>query len=550
MNTNRYTVALTCFLTLCLTTTFGQKLEKLGSAVNTEYNEIHPLIAPDASTLYFVRVSHPTNNFGKDGSNDVWYAEYRNNRWDIARRMPNSINKDRYNDVFSITPDGNTMLIRGAYEKGRKLNEVGISVCKKTDRGWSQPEKVVIPKLESLCKGYYLTAYLSNNGKVMMLAFSDKKKSDKDDIYVSFMDRKGEWSKPESLGSDVNTAGIETTPFLASDNQTLYFASDRKGGQGGLDIWVTKRKNRFWNSWTEPQNLGSVINSQEDDYYYSIAANGQYAYMATKHQSVGKGDIVRFKLYENQPQNADQTIAAIAEPTAEDGNNPSTKNTGNSESPNLASLTAPVPVVMLSGKVIDQKTGKPLDAKIIYETLPDGEEAGVAFTNPQTGEYKIVLPYGSKYSVRAVAKDFIAIGRSVDLTEIKQYKEVTGQELKMVPIVVGETVALNNIFFEFGKATLTDDSFPELDRIATELKERNTLVIEIQGHTDNVGSDEANLALSQARADAVRSYLLSKKIPDNQVLSTGFGESRPVASNETPVGQAQNRRVEFVIVRK
>lgn len=549
MKINSFAIIITCLLSLTFTVTLSQKLEKIGSAVNTEYNEIHPLISPDANTLYFVRVSHPTNNFGKDGSNDVWYSEYRNNRWDIARRMPNSINKDRYNDVFSITPDGNTMLIRGAYDRGRKQNEVGISVCKKNERGWSQPEKVEIPKLESMVKGYYLSAYLSNNGKVMMLAFSDKKKSNKDDIYISFMDRKGEWSKPESLGSDVNTAGIETTPFLASDNQTLYFASDRKGGQGGLDIWVTKRKNRFWNSWTEPQNLGPIINSKEDDYYYSIAANGQYAYMATKHESVGMGDIVRFKLYDDQPRDADQTIASIAEPT-EDGageitGKPSDKNTNG-----LPSLTVPTPVVMLSGKVVDQKTGRPLDAKIIYETLPDGEEAGVAFTDPRTGEYKIVLPYGSKYSVRAVAKDFIAIGRSVDLTEIKQYKEVTGQELKMVPIEIGSTVALNNIFFEFGKATLTEDSFPELDRIASELKERTTLVIEIQGHTDDVGSDEANLTLSQARADAVRSYILGKRIPENQVRSVGFGESRPIASNATPEGQAQNRRVEFVIVRK
>jgi OOP family OmpA-OmpF porin len=549
MKRNRFIVVLTCLLFLNLATVFSQKLEKLGSAVNTEYNEIHPLIAPDANTLYFVRVSHPTNNFGKDGSNDVWYTEYRNSRWDIARRMPNSINKDRYNDIFSITPDGNTLLIRGAYNRGRKQNEVGISMCKKTERGWSQPEQIDIPKLESMCKGYYLSANLSNNGKVMMMAFSDKKKSNKDDIYLSFMDRKGEWSKPESLGSGVNTSGIETTPFLASDNQTLYFASDRSGGQGGLDIWVTKRKNRFWNSWTEPQNLGSVINSDEDDYYYSIAANGQYAYMATKKESIGMGDIVRFKLYEDQPQDADQTIASIAEPTAEDENNPSGK-LSEEKANGEPSLTAPTPVVMLSGKVVDQKTGKPLDAKIIYETLPDGEEAGVAYTDPKTGEYKIVLPYGSKYSVRAVAKDFIAVGRSVDLTEIKQYKEVTGQELKMVPIIVGETVALNNIFFQFGKAALTDDSFPELDRIAAELKERTTLVIEIQGHTDDVGGDEANLKLSQARADAVRNYLLSKRIEENQVRSVGFGESRPIASNANPEGQAQNRRVEFVIVRK
>lgn len=525
----------------------AQKKESLGAAINTEFNEIHPLISPDANTLYFVRVSHPSNNFGKEGSNDVWYADVlEDGRWAIARRMPSNINKDRYNDIFSITPDGNTVLIRGVYDKGRKQNEIGISICKKTDRGWGQPEKVEIPKLASMCKGYYLSAYLSNNGKVILLSFSDKKNSNKDDLYVSFMDKPGAWSKPESLGTDINTSGIETTPFLASDNLTLYFASDRKGGQGGLDIWVTKRKNRFWNSWTEPVNLGESINSDEDDYYYSIAADNRYAYMATKKDAVGLGDIIRFKLFDDQPQQP--TLASIS--TGESDNMISNEKTANATDKNNPSLTSPTPVVMLSGKVIDEKTGQPLEAKIIYETLPDGEEAGVAYTDPKTGEYKIVLPYGNKYSLRAEAKDFIAIGKSIDLTEIKKYKEVTGQELKMVPVVVGATVALNNIFFEFGKATLTSESFPELDRIIGEMNDRQTLVIEIQGHTDNVGSDEANLKLSQERADAVRSYILGKKMPEERVRSVGFGESRPIASNATPEGQAQNRRVEFVIIRK
>ena len=211
--------------------------------------------------------------------------------------------------------------------------------------------------------------------------------------------------------------------------------------------------------------------------------------------------------------------------------------------------TAPTPVVMISGKVLDQKTGRPIEAKIIYQTLPDGEEAGEAYTNPATGEYKIVLPYGAKYSYRAVAKDFIAIGKNIDLTEIKEYKEINDEELKLVPIKAGEKVLLNNIFFEYAKATLRSESFPELDRITETMKENINLTIEIQGHTDNVGSNESNLKLSQDRAESVRTYLLSKKLSVNRVTSVGFGETRPVASNDTEEGKAQNRRVEFVIVK-
>ena len=226
----------------------AQKVESLGAAFNTEYNEIHPVIAPDGQNLYFVRVSHPSNNYGKDGSNDVWWSELlKDGRWSIARKMPNTINKDQYNDLFSITPDGNTALIRGVYTNGRKENEAGISICKKAGSGWSQPNKLEVPKLESMCKGQFLTAFLSNNGKVLLLAFSEKRNGKEDDIYVSLLDKAGKWSKPENLGNDINTGGSETTPFLASDNTTLYFASDRKGGEGGFDVWVAKRKGKGWN---------------------------------------------------------------------------------------------------------------------------------------------------------------------------------------------------------------------------------------------------------------------------------------------------------------
>jgi hypothetical protein len=140
------------------------------------------LIAPDGQTLYFVRVSHPSNNFGKDGSNDVWFSDLMSDkRWAVARKMANTINKDRYNDLFSITPDGNTALIRGVYANGRKTDEVGISICKKKGTTWGQPNKLDIPKLDAMIKGQFLTAFLSNSGKVLILAFSEKKNSKEDD---------------------------------------------------------------------------------------------------------------------------------------------------------------------------------------------------------------------------------------------------------------------------------------------------------------------------------------------------------------------------------
>jgi OOP family OmpA-OmpF porin len=519
----------------------AQKVESLGAAFNTEYNEIHPVIAPDGQNLYFVRVSHPSNNYGKDGSNDVWWSELlKDGRWSIARKMPNTINKDQYNDLFSITPDGNTALIRGVYTNGRKENEVGISICKKAGSGWSQPNKLEVPKLESMCKGQFLTAFLSNNGKVLLLAFSEKRNGKEDDIYVSLLDKAGKWSKPESLGNDINTGGSETTPFLASDNTTLYFASDRKGGEGGFDVWVAKRKGKGWNSWVAPVNLGKPTNSELDELYYTIAASGEYAYMASKKNSVGKSDLMRIRLREEVKTAPDD--AAIQSSKIADAKPKEVKIE--------ESITAPTPVVMLSGKVIDQKTGRPTEAKIVYENLEDGEELGVAYSNPNTGEYKIVLPYGNRYAIRAEAKDFISVSKNIDLSIKGSFKEIKGEDLALAPIQVGTTVQLYNIFFRFGSAILQEESFFELDRMVKLLQDNPNMVIEVQGHTDNVGSNEANLKLSQQRADTVRDYILKKKIPQERIRSLGLGETKPLVSNATTEGQAKNRRVEFEIIRK
>ncbi|TBX23913.1 OmpA family protein [Jiulongibacter sediminis] len=527
----------------------AQERQQISSAINTEYHEMHPIISPDGEILYFVRESHPSNNFGKDGSIDVWYSQFRSDgRWSVARKMPNTINKDRFNDLFSITPDGNTVLIRGVYHNGRKSrDEVGISKCTKTRTGWTQPEKLDIPKLNTMAKGQFLSAFLSNNGKTLVFSFSEKKNGVNDDLYVSFLEKDGNWTKPESLGEDINTKNTETTPFLASDDYTLYFASDRKGGQGGVDIWVTKREDRSWKKWSKPINLGSKINTEKDDYHYSITASGEYAYMSTLDKSVGKGDIVRFKLRELGGD--DEGVAALQTAETTTGNESNNQEKSEEEVLKEITATSAIPVVMLSGKVIDTKTKRPIEARIIYETFPAGEEVGVANTNPTTGEYKIVLPYGQRYTIRAEANDFIAIGKTIDLTQAGDFKEIKGEDLELAPIQTGVSVTLSNIFFKFASAELEEESFLELNRLADVLMKNRNMAIEVQGHTDNVGTAEVNLRLSQQRADAVRNYLTGKGVPMQRVTSVGLGETRPVASNETTEGQAKNRRVEFVITK-
>jgi OOP family OmpA-OmpF porin len=518
------------FSLLTLDTAWSQ-LENLGKNVNTEYNEIAPTISPDGKTIYFSRVSHPQNTNGAKGSQDIWYSELRNDKWTQARRLPSPLNKEEYNSLYSITPDGNTLLIKGAYKNG-VYETRGFSTSKKTARGWAAPNKIDIPGYAKTSKGQFDCGFLSNDGKVLVMSFSGKKNSKVDNLYVSFKQKNGSWSKPEDLGPEINTAEFtETTPFLAPDGVTLYFSSDRKGGQGSNDIYYSKRIDKSWKRWSRPVNLGTAINTDGYDAYYTISALGDFAYMVSFKNTEGKGDIVRFNLKPKVvPGDTVQALVAV--------------------------VPAPDPVAMISGKVLDAKTGKPVEATIIYENLGDGEEVGTATTNPTTGEYKIVLPKGRKYSFRAVAKDFIAEGENIDLTDStadgrsKDFSDITNKSLKLIPIEEGQIVRLNNIFFATGKFALSPESFPELNRIAITMTENKTLSIELGGHTDNTGSDESNLKLSQDRADSVREYLIGKGIEPDRVASKGYGETVPVAKNDTPEGQQRNRRVEFKILKK
>lgn len=513
------------------------RVENLGNRVNSEYNEINPVISPDGQTIYYARISHPQNTHGDKGSQDIWYAEMQpDKQWSVAKRMAAPLNKDDYNSAYSITPDGNTMLIKGAYNNGNYETR-GFSLTKRTAGGWAAPQKMNVVGYESLSKGQFDCGFLSADGKVLLMAFSEKKNSKEDDIYVSFRQKDNSWSKPVSIGLDVNTKFTETTPFLAPDGATLYFSSDREGGRGSNDIYVCKRVDKTWKRWSKPQNVGADINTDGYDAYYSVAASGEFAYMTTFKETLGKGDIVRVKLIDDNPPS---TLA---------GGKPAQAGSG-ADTVNPNAIARPDPVALISGKVIDQRTGKPIAARITYQTLPDGAEVGEANSDPTTGEYKIVLPYGQKYSIRVIAPNFIGEGDNIDLTQTKGYQEIKGKELKLVAIEVGRAVRLNNVFFDVNKAELRSESSPELDRIVIVLNDNPKMVIELGGHTDNSGSNELNVKLSQDRADSVREYLIGKGIEPDRVASKGFGETKPVATNDTEEGKQQNRRVEFIIVKK
>jgi len=333
------------------------------------------------------------------------------------------------------------------------------------------------------------------------------------DIYVSFAENDTVWTEPRNLGMNINTAGDEITPFLALDDHTLYFSSNGYSGYGGSDIYMSKRLDDSWAKWSAPQNMGPDINSKTDDVFFNIPSTSDYAYFS-RAMTPENFDIYRVKmpLFKNVEQ-----------------------------------------IIIVKGQSIDAKTGKSIGAKIIYERLKDGKELGVTNSDPTTGNYEIKLPGGELYGIRAEAKDYISESRNLDL-RVQKTSNSLQEDLKLEPIQIAAikenvTITLNNVFFDYDKAKLKPESFPELNRIVTIMTERATMQVEIAGHTDPRGPAGYNMELSARRAKSVAKYLIEKGVSSERITVVFFGETRLIDLTNTEEGNAKNRRVEFKILK-
>jgi OOP family OmpA-OmpF porin len=475
----------------------------LGPNVNSTYAEISPYITPDGSKLFFVRKDHPENAKSPNYPNDdIWFCK-GNGNWQPAQHLGFPFNTGRYNQIIGQSSDGNTRYLRGYYNKSGEVSS-GFSISRLTSDGWSDPKGFNVPKYEKMVKTPHTSCCFSSSNNILLISFGEENtKVEVHDIYVSFL-KNGDWTKPMKLGPKICTEHDDGTPFLASDNVTLYFSSNRPGGFGNSDIYMSKRLDDTWQNWSDPVNLGSPINGPEWDAYFTIPASGDYFYM------VKGGDIKKIKAKEEQKPN---------------------------------------PVVLVTGKVLNSKTREPIGTEINYIDLSTGSELGIATSNPKTGEYTIILPYGKNYSFKASQSGFYSVTENMDLSNVSSYKEIN-KNLLLSPIETGQVIRINNIFFETAKSVLKPESFFELDNLVKLLNENPTMEIFIGGHTDNVGNDEYNNKLSKDRAAAVVAYLTSKGIVATRLTSDGFGKSKPVADNASDEGKSMNRRVEFTINKK
>ncbi len=488
--------------------------------INTRADEYFPVISIDGKKMYFTGSGREDNLKGED----IFYSDFINGLWMPAKRLKKPFSTNEDDAVNSVSADGNTIVIFGNY-KGA-FGGGDNFYAEKTATGWSEIKPFPKP-LNS--KYWECDGFLTADGKAFLFT-SDRKGGigefhrggyfyhggyeGNTDIYVSVKTDSG-WGEPVNLGVIINTPYAERSPFLHADGKTLYFSSDGHYGLGGLDVFRTVRvSDTSWTNWSEPVNLGKEINTSLNDIAYKITTDGRLAYFSSD-RAGGKG---RYDIYSI-------TLPEEAKPQMN--------------------------VFTVTGRVADENNN-PLEAGLRWYDLNTNKNAGSLNSDPVTGIYTITLAVGSKYSYYAEKTGYYSVSNDVDLTEEKSFGEKTVDIIMVSIKSLQESEApikLNNIYFDFDRYELKPESFSELDRLFKFLNDNPEIKIEISAHTDSKGSDEYNLELSQKRAESVVNYLIANGINSDRLIAKGYGESQPIADNETEAGMAQNRRVEMKIVK-
>lgn len=517
-----------------------QAFESLGSTVNSAANEQNPLLSADGQTLYFTRQYHPDNMGGTRDAGDIWFSTLQaDGSWSAAQNIGAPLNNTMANSIIGLADGGNTLFLHGHYyQDDRKVNTQGISVARKNGRQWSFPEPVAIPYYYS--KSDHLSGTLHASGNIMLVSLQSYDTRGAEDLYALFRKSDGSWSEPKNLGSTINTAYQEMTPFLAPDGKTLYFSSNGYEGFGSRDVFMSVRLDDSWKRWSKPQNLGPSVNTEGTELFYRLVDHSEDAYLASTQNSDGLGDLVRLQvdpeLVAEQKDTATITVAqvpvAAVQPEPEEA---------------AASRTA-VNQVTIAGTVLHKNTQAPVQAQIQIKALSsDTVGSQPAVETNEAGQFSLSVAKDQPYQLVVSADGFIKASEKLMLTENSESVE---RQILLTPLEVGATVKLENVLFDRGTANMLPGSEESLNEVISLMNENPNLAIEVAGHTDNQGRADLNLLLSQERAQTVKAYMVGKGIAPERIQDKGYGGTRPVASNAIEEERMKNRRVEFTITRK
>ncbi len=503
----------------------------VGGGVNTRGSEFRPVISADNQTLYFTR-----NRGEEAGGEDIYSSVKYRRGWQKADNIGPPVSTPSHEMILGVSADNNKITLMANYPES--FGRGDIFYAEKGKQCWSEIKHYPAP-INS--EHFDSDAMLPADGRTILFvsdrpgnvgSFNEKETlfhggyAGNTDIYVYTETESGE-SKIINLGAAINTPYAEYSPFLHPDGRTLYFSSEGHYGLGGLDVFVSFREDKSsWTEWSEPLNLGKEVNRPYNDWGFQITTAGDLAYYATAEKKSGcwDGDI-------SSPQTGCGPSDIFAT--------------------QLPAAARPLVAVAVSGKVMDPDKN-PLEAQIVWNDLTMNESAGLAKSDPDSGEYFIVLPGGHKYGYSAEKEGYMGASETLDFTDVKMYTEYR-HDIILYPIdkLVDEKIALtmNNIFFDFDNATLRPESYHELNRWVEVFNKYPDLNAEIHGHTCWIGTDAYNQGLSERRAKAVVNYLVSQGIDQNRLSRMGFGETKPIASNKTQKGRETNRRVEVLFTK-
>ncbi len=424
--------------------------------------------------------------------------------WDKAFRLTGSINTPQNEGAQNISQDGNWLVFTGC-NRPDGFGSCDIYISYLTNDGWSEAINLG-GKINS--DQWDSQPCLSPDKRDLYFSSRRFGGYGGSDLYVSHLQANGRWSEPENLGPEINTAGDESAPFIHADNQTLYFTSTGLPGYGEEDLFVVRKGDD--GKWGKPLNLGYPINTISHEGTLFIAADGKTAYYASD-RSEGKGglDIYSFEMRED---------------------------------------LRPAKTLWVKGKVFDQKTSAGLPSTVELIDLASKQIISRVQTD-ETGNYLITLPVGKDYAFNVARRGYLFYSDNYSLKE-KAPDSTYQKDIPLQPIEVNAAIVLRNIFFDFNKYDLKPESQVELDKVVQLLQENPTVKVQIEGHTDNVGSATDNQKLSENRAKSVVTYLNSKGIRLERLIAKGFGATKPIADNKTEEGRAQNRRTELKIVAK
>lgn len=487
----------------------------------TERDEYLPIISADDEQMLFTRkVPYTNKDIGftpEDNEIELFSYSMRSpatGLFEKGKRMPYPFNKNGSEGGATMTIDNKHLFFTVCKGEGGNVN-CDIYYSDKINGEWTEAKKV-----ENINDPVYWDSQptIASDGRTLYFASDRKGGRGGIDLYVAVKDAEtGVWGKPENMGPVINTQYDEKSPFIHSDFETIYFSSAGHPGIGGFDIFFSRKGAD--GKWAEPKNIGVPINTKGDDLGFFVSTDGHLGYFAsnepsrTKGKSVGKYDIYAFDLYKE---------------------------------------ARPEEVAFFKGQIEDASKGEKKGGFKVEVTDAVTKKTTDGMVDSATGNYAVVVNTKAKNDLILTVKkkDYAFSSRLISKDSIKGSKPVK-MNIDVDTVKIGKAYTLNNIYYQTNSAVLDPRSLIVLQQFADFLKSNPKIKIEIYGHTDNVGNAADNLALSADRAFSVRDKLLEMGVEEKRVVAfKGFGSTKPVADNATPAGRAKNRRTEFAIVGK